>query len=72
MYSYTVTISYGGNNAFVQFIWARITRNVGSWTIQFVSDAAQVQALRTSGTNAGFVFSNISRVPLPPGPEIVP
>lgn len=72
MYAYTVTIAYGGNNAFVQFLWARITRGGGSWTIQFVADAAQVQALRTSGTNAGFTFSNISRIPVPPDPEIVP
>lgn len=71
MYTYTVTISYGGNNAFVLFVWDRITRGSGSWTISFVSDPTTVQSLRTAGTNAGFLFSNITRVPVAT-PEIVP
>lgn len=71
MYSYTVTISYGGANAFVIFLWNRLTRGSGSLTISFTSDAATVQSLRTSGTQAGFTFSNITRIPVA-SPEIVP
>jgi hypothetical protein len=72
VYIYTVTISYGGSNAFVLFLWDKITRSSGKWPITFTSDAASVATLRTAGTNAGFTFSNISRVPVPPAPEVVP
>lgn len=47
-------------------------RNAPSLTIQFQAEPQQVQALRTAGTNAGFTFSNLSRVPVPPAPEVVP
>lgn len=71
MYQYTATISYTGANIFVQFLWARITRNAGSMTLSIVTDPTTIQNLRNAGTAAGFVFSNISRIPVPT-PEIVP
>lgn len=72
MYTYTVTIAYAGSNAFVLFLWARITRGSGSWRFSFQSDPATVATLRTAGTAAQFTFSNIERVPIQPAPEVVP
>ena len=71
MYTYTCDISYVGSNAFVLFLWPRITRGTGVLKQQFKATPAEVAALRTAGTNAGFSFSNITRVPVA-APEVVP
>lgn len=71
MYQYTITITYGGTNAFVIFLWGKLTRGGGSMVISFTSDPTTVQTLRIAGTNAGFAFSGISRVPVST-PEIIP
>lgn len=71
MWIYTVTVTYTGSNAFVLFMWPRVTRGTGSWRVTATLTQAQVAAIRTAGVTAGFAFSDISRVPVP-APEIVP
>lgn len=71
MYTYTATITYTGNNAFVLFMWDRITRRTGQWRISFEATQAEANSIRNAGLTANFVFSNITRVPVPV-PENIP
>lgn len=72
MWIYTVTVTYTGSNAFVLFMWPKVTRGTGGWRVTATLSTAEVAAIRAAGIAAGFAFSGISRVPVPPSPEVVP
>ena len=74
MFNYTATVTYVGSNAFVLLMWARLTRGAGFLRLQITVDQTQIAAIRTAATNAGFTFTNITRLPVvvDTAPEIVP
>lgn len=71
MYTYTFILTYTGASVFVQTLWGVITRGSGQYPMSLQLTPAQAATLKTQGTNAGFAFSKIQRVPVPTAPEDV-
>jgi hypothetical protein len=73
MYIYTFTLTYNNTDPFLTILWSRITRGNGIWgPMSITATPANAATLRNQATTVGFAFSNITRVPVAPDPEVVP
>lgn len=72
MYTYFFTLTYVGADPFIQALMNLLSRGgTGQLRLNVTLTPAQVQVVRNQATTAGFQFSNITRVPVPPDPEAV-